>query len=294
MRTSLERKYVGVARCAAVACMILASAWGARAQMPGAPPGQMGSSVPNQSMVGAGGTMTDQLQYGTMGHQVEREQDAAYKAFLKEPEPVRKIQLGNGFLQKYPKSPFTEQVDVGMMNAYRERRDWKNAYAFADNALALAPDDVDVLTIVGWTIPHVSNANDPDASDQLNKAETYAKHALDVMAKMAKPHGVTDADFEAAKSKRTFQAHSALGLVYFRRNDYDNSAKELQQATKDNPTPDPTDLFILGADLQNLKRYDEAASAFGACGAIAGALQDRCKQSASAVASAQANEAQAK
>jgi len=279
MRTMAAKK-AWAARCGAAALLVLASICGTQGQMPGSPPGQMSQGVPNQSMVGAGGTMTDQLAYGTLGHQVARDEDAAYRKFLKEPEPVRQIQLGNDFLQKYPKSSFTEQVDVGMMNAYRERKDWKDAYRFGDSALVLEPDDVDVLTVVGWTIAHVSDPEDPDREEQLTKAETYSKHALDVMAKMSKPRGISDADFEAAKAKRTSQVHSALGLVYFRRNDYDNSAKELAQATKENPTPDPTDLFILGAALQNLQRYDEAASAFGTCSQIAGALQDRCKQGA--------------
>jgi len=285
MKTISARAAAWAARSGAVAVVILASAWTTRAQMPGTE-GQMSGGVPNQTAIGtSGGGMTDSLQFGTMGHEVQREQDAAYKAFLKEPEPVRKIQLGDAFLKKYPKSPFEEQIDVGMMNAYRDRKDWPDTYRFGDSALTIEPDDVDVLTIVGWTIPHVSNPSDADHEQQLAKAETYSKHALDVMAKMPKPHGVSDADFAAAKARRTFQAHSALGLVYFRRNDFDNSAKELALATKNNPTPDPTDLFILGVDYQNLKRFDESAEAFGGCGAIAGALQDRCKQSAAAAKS---------
>jgi len=286
MRTLLARQPMWVVRGAAIALLALTAICAAKAQMPGTQ-GQMSGSVPNQTAIGtSGGGMTDQLQFGTMGHQVERDQDAAYKAFLKEPEAARKIELGNKFLQKYPKSPFEERIDVGMMNAYRERREWKDAYHFGDSALALEPDDVDVLTIVGWTIPHVSNPNDPDADQQLTKAQTYANHALDVLAKLKKPKDLTDEQFAAAKSMRQFQAHSALGIVNFRRNDYENSAKELQQATAGNPTPDPTDLFILGVDLQNLKRYGDAAGAYGACAQIAGALQDRCKQSASATKAA--------
>jgi tetratricopeptide (TPR) repeat protein len=97
---------------------------------------------------------------------------------------------------------------------------------------------------------------------------------------MPKPPDLTEAQFAASKAERSFQAHSALGLVYFRREDYDNSVKELQQSTKDNPKPDQTDLFVLGIDLQSLKRYGEAVDAFNQCGQIAGVLQDRCKQSA--------------
>ena len=137
-----------------------------------------------------------------------------------------------------------------------------------------------MLTTVGWTIPHVYNTDDPDADQELNKAETYSKHAIDVMAKMPKPSDLTDAQFAEAKGRRAFQAHSALGLVYFRRGDYDNSAKELELSTKGNPVHDATDLFVLGVDLQNLNRDSEAEDAFGGCSQIAGPLQDRCKQSA--------------
>jgi len=280
MDTFFARTLQWSARCGAAALLVLASICGAQGQNPAGPQGQMGGGIPSQSMVGAGGTMTDQLQYGTLGHELQREQDAAYKAFVKEPEPVRKIQLGDTFLKKYPKSPFEEQIDVGMMNAYRERKDWKDAYRFGDSALVLEPDDVDVLTICSWTIAHVSDPKDPDHEEQLTKAETYAKHALDVLSKLKKPKDLTDEQFASAKSMRQFQTHSALGLVYFRRNDYDNSAKELAQATKNNPTPDPTDLFILGVDFQNLSRYAEAAESFGRCSQIAGPLQDRCKQGA--------------
>jgi tetratricopeptide (TPR) repeat protein len=204
----------------------------------------------------------------------------AYTAFYKADEPAKKIQLGNGFLEKYPKSPFAEPVDVGLMNVYYAQQDWKNVYAFADSALALKPDDVDVLTTVGWVIPHVFHADDPDADSQLDKAETYAKHAVEVIPAMPKPPSLSDAQFAALKTQKMNQAHSALGLVYFRREDYDNSAKELQQSTKGNPAPDQTDLFVLGVDLQNLKRFSEAADAFTQCGQIAGGMQDRCKQSA--------------
>ena len=237
--------------------------------------------VPNQTQMGLStSTLADPLHGNDVETQAARDQDAVYKVFLKEQEPAKKIHLGNDFLQRYPKSPLAERVDVGMMDVYRAQQDWKNSYAFADRALTLEPDDVDVLTIVGWTIPHVYSPDDPDADQELTKAETFAKHALDVMAKMPKPTGMTDGQFEAAKAKRTFQAHSALGLVYFRREDYDNSAKELELSTKGNPIQDQTDLFVLGVDLQNLNRFAEAAEAFGGCSQVAGPLQGQCKDNA--------------
>jgi tetratricopeptide (TPR) repeat protein len=242
----------------------------------------------------AGGQQASPVQSGTDSMQTElhmltdvqrqgidRKEMNAYKAFYEQKDELeKKIQLGHAFLQAYPKSALAEAVDAGLMNAYVAKQDWKNVYASADSALALKPDDVDVLTTVGWVIPHVYHPDDPDASSELDKAETYEKHAIDVMTTMPKPSTLTDAQFAALKAQKSAQAHSALGLVYFRRENYENSAKELQQVMQGNSNPDSTDLYVLGMDLQNLKRYGEAADAFSRCAQTPGALQDPCKENA--------------
>lgn len=212
---------------------------------------------------------------------VDKTQKKAYEAFLKvsPQDPDKKIQLGNAFLKKYPKSPFDQAVDVGLTYAYYAKQDWPNFYAWADRALALNPNEVDVLTTVGWVIPHEYNPSDANAPQQLNKAENYEKHALELLPKMAKPHGVSDRDFAAMKAQKLQQAHSALGLVYFRLGSYADSAKELQQSIQ-GKNVDPTDLFVLGTDLQNLNRHADAAAVFTRCGQISGPLQDRCRQGA--------------
>jgi tetratricopeptide (TPR) repeat protein len=250
-----------------------------------------GSSYAQMSSRGqqasAGSTGTDSMQTelhmltDVQKQGVDRKEENAYKAFYNEKDELaKKIQLGQAFLQKYPKSVLAEAVHAGLMNAYVEKQDWKDVYASADSALALKPDDVDVLTTVGWVIPHVYQPNDPDASAELDKAETYEKHAIEVMATMPKPSHLTDAQFAAAKAQKSAQAHSALGLVYYRREDFANSAKELEQAMQGEPNPDDTDLYVFGMDLQNLKRYGEAADAFNRCAQATGTLEDACKQNA--------------
>jgi tetratricopeptide (TPR) repeat protein len=235
----------------------------------------------------AGSTGTDSMQTelhmltDVQKQGVDRKEENAYQAFYNErDELAKKIQLGQAFLQKYPKSPLAEAVDAGLMNAYVEKQDWKDVYASADSALALKPDDVDVLTTVGWVIPHVYQPDDPNASAELDKAETYEKHAIELMATMPKPSHLSDAQFATAKAQKSAQAHSALGLVFYRREDFENSAKELEQAMQGEPNPDATDLYVFGMDLQNLKRYGEAADAFNRCAQATGGLEDACKQNA--------------
>jgi tetratricopeptide (TPR) repeat protein len=105
---------------------------------------------------------------------------------------------------------------------------------------------------------------------------------MEVMATMPKPSSLSDAQFAAAKAEKSAQTHSALGLVYYRREDYANSAKELEQVMQGNPNPDVTDLYVFGIDLQNLQRYPEAADAFNRCAQAGGLLEDACKQKADA------------
>ena len=214
--------------------------------------------------------------------QVQGKEDAAYAAFnqVKPEDFDKKIKVGQDFLRKYPNSKYTENVDVGLMNAYYGKQDWQNFYAAADHALALKPDEVDVLVTVGWVIPHIYDSQDPNAEKLLDKAETYEKRAIPAIATMSKPADMKDAQFSAYKVQKSNEAHSALGLVYFRRQDYDNAVKELQQATQNTPTPDQTDLFVLGASLQNLNRNTEAAQSFDRCAQITGGLQEQCKHGA--------------
>jgi tetratricopeptide (TPR) repeat protein len=207
---------------------------------------------------------------------------AAYKEFYKANEPAKKIELGTSFLHKYPKSYLDEPVEVGLLDAYYSNKDWKDVYSTANSALALKPDDVYVLTTVGWLIPHVYSPDDPDAAKLLATAEQYSKYAIDVVPKMEKPSHMNDKQFAAMKDQYTHKAHSALGLVYFRRGYYDLSVKELQQAIAGLPNPDETDLYVLGVDLDNLKQYSEAADAYDRCVQAGGPFVDRCKQSADA------------
>ncbi len=213
---------------------------------------------------------------------VDNGQAKAYKTFYKvaPSDPDKKIQMGNEFLKQYPKSPLDEAVDVGLTNAYYAKQDWNDFYSTADQALALNPNEVDILTTVGWVIPHEYDLNATNAAQLLDKAENYEKRALDVLAKMPKPIGVSGEEFAAMKAQKEQQAHSALGLVYFRRGDYANSVNELQQSTKETTSPDQTDFYVLGVDLQNLNRQADAAAAFARCSQMSGPLQSQCQQEA--------------
>jgi tetratricopeptide (TPR) repeat protein len=234
-------------------------------------------------------TMDDQQGMRSTSEEYRRQElgdpkeEAAYQAFHKtsEQDADKKIHLGITFLTKYPSDRYTESVYEELSQTYYDRKDLPSFYNYSEKGISLFPDDVHLLALSGWVIPRAFDPHEPDADKRLDKAEIYEKHALEVMDTMPKPAGYTDEQFSQFKTGELAVAHSGLGLVYFRREQYDASAKELETATQNETTPDPTDYFILGADLENLSKYKEAADAFNRCAQIPGAVQDNCKKYAS-------------
>ncbi|MGA7917481.1 MAG: tetratricopeptide repeat protein [Candidatus Acidiferrales bacterium] len=207
------------------------------------------------------------------------EEEKAYKDLTdtKVDDADKRIQLGEQYLQKYPNGKYEEQVYSALTIAEESKQDLPKMYADADKALALNPDDVTILVLVGWVIPH-NSANDPDAESRLDKGEHYETHALTLLAALPKPANMTDDQFAKAKAQAESQAHSGLGLIYFRRAKYDEAVAEFKQSIAKSESPDPTDYYVMGVCLTHLSRFTDAIDAYQKCGQIPGGLQDRCKQ----------------
>ena len=203
----------------------------------------------------------------------------AYQAFHNADENGdKKIHLGLAFLAKYPSDRYSAAAYEELSQTYYDKKDLPSFYTYSEKGLALFPDDVHLLALSGWVIPRAFDSHEADADKKLDKAESYEKHALEMLDKILKPEGLPDDQFAQFKAGEMAVAHSGLGLVYFRREQYDTSEKELEIATKNEAKPDPTDFYILGADLENLSKFNEAADAFNRCAQIAGAVQDNCKK----------------
>jgi tetratricopeptide (TPR) repeat protein len=239
-----------------------------------------------QSQPGAASPAQQQTQKGTQtpaapaAAKVDPEEEAAYKAFsdTKPADADKRIQLGEQYVQKYPSGKYLEVVYQGLTTAEYDKQDFPKMYADSDKALALNPDDVTVLVLVGWVIPHNFDPNDLAAESRLDKGEKYEKHALEVLAALPKPATLTDEQFAKVKAQGESQAHSGLGLIYYRRQDYEQSIAELKKSTADPANQDATDYYVMGVELTHLKRFSESADSFQKCAAVPGGLQDRCKQ----------------
>jgi tetratricopeptide (TPR) repeat protein len=212
------------------------------------------------------------------------EESQAVKAFQELPtsDMPKKIEAGEDFLKKYPDSQYRPMVYSTLTIAYLRTGNTQKALEVGDKEVALKPDDVQTLALLGETIPRAINGSTAEPAKQLDKAESYAKRAIEVTPTIAKPEGMTDQTFMMAKNGTLAMAHSGLGLVYFRRGKFSDAIPELEQSVKidPNPTPDPVNLYLLGLSNQKASHFDQANMAFTKCASIAGNLQAPCRDGA--------------
>ena len=208
---------------------------------------------------------------------VSAEEDAAYKAFTDATDFKKRIELGEAFVQKYPQSRYRPPIYSGLTIAYLQTGDVQKMEDVGDKEIALNPNDGQTLAILGQTIPRAWNPSAPDAGKRLDKAEQYAKRALEVVPTMPKPEALTEEQFVHAKNQTLAMAHSGLGLVYVRRSKYTEAIADLEQSVKLDPQPDPVNYYLLGLANEKSSHFDDAVAAFNKCAGFPGSMAATCK-----------------
>jgi len=215
---------------------------------------------------------------------VSAEEDAAFKSFQAVPmnDVKQKIQVGEAFLQKYPETRYKSAVYAPLAFACLQDGQVQKMEEYGEKEIALVPNDVSTLALLGQTLPRSIHSGTPqaEASQLLTKAEQYSKQAIEITPTIPKPANMTDEAFAAAKNQNLAMAHSGLGLVYIRRGKNAEAITELDEAVKVDPNPDPVNYYLLGMANKSTSHFDDAVTAFNKCAAIVGPMQNACKTQA--------------
>ena len=215
---------------------------------------------------------------------VSAEEDAAFKSFQAVPmnDVKQKIQVGEAFLQKYPETRYKSAVYAPLAFACLQDGQVQKMEEYGEKEIALVPNDVSTLALLGQTLPRSIHSGTPqaEASQLLTKAEQYSKQAIEITPTIPKPANMTDEAFAAAKNQNLAMAHSGLGLVYIRRGKNAEAVTELDEAVKVDPNPDPVNYYLLGMANKSTSHFDDAVTAFNKCAAIVGPMQNACKTQA--------------
>jgi tetratricopeptide (TPR) repeat protein len=215
---------------------------------------------------------------------VNKAEEAAYKNVLAAQggDPVMQIQIGEDFITKFPMSKYVPGVYGMLTTAYYTTGNTDKMFAAGAKSLELNPDNVDVLALLAMAIPRRVKANTPDGPQQLQKAEVYAHHAIELIPSLEKPATVDDATFEKAKNDKLALCHSGLGLLAIDHQKYDDARTELTQAVALATSPDPVDYYLLGNADAQASYMNGAIAAYDKCAAT-GPLTTQCKAREEAV-----------
>jgi len=218
------------------------------------------------------------------GPVVTKPENDAYKAIYNAQQalktgngdPMKLVDLSEAFVAKFPMSYYAGPVYAMLTEAYLNAGQTDKMIEAGTKALELNPDNVDVLAIMAWAIPRRTNGTGPDATQQLQKAQTYAHHGLDLIMTMEKPAGMSDSDFEANKNESSAMCHDGLGVVAVKTGKYDDAITELKQAIMLTKMPDPVDFYLLAVADESTSHFSDATANFTKC-AAAGPMQPQCK-----------------
>ncbi|HVB97858.1 MAG TPA: hypothetical protein VNJ12_00800 [Candidatus Dormibacteraeota bacterium] len=208
-------------------------------------------------------------------------EEKAYKAFYDIPtgQPKDVVSSGQDFLKKFPTSRYAGSVYGRLAVAYETLGDPDQMMDAGQKALQLNPDDVDVLSLLAYSIPRRINPDNIDSGEKLQEATQYAMRALELLPKVQKPAAMPQDQFTSAINAEAASCHSGLGLIAYYQHDPTAMVTQLEQAVKLNPTPDPSDQYLLGIAYIESGRAADAEDILQKCVAEPGPLAAGCKRS---------------
>jgi tetratricopeptide (TPR) repeat protein len=205
-------------------------------------------------------------------------EDVDYQAVLdaRNGEPAKMVELGEAFVAKYPMSAHELAIYSLLAPAYMVMNQVDKMVDVGNKALQMDPDDVDILPILAWAVPRRANGQTPEGLQQLQKAQAWAHHGIELLSALAKPDGLDQATFDAAKNEKLSMCHDGLGVVDVKTGKYDDAMAELTQAMQLENGTDPVDYLLLGVAQASTSHFADAIASFTKC-ATDGPVQTQCK-----------------
>jgi tetratricopeptide (TPR) repeat protein len=141
----------------------------------------------------------------------------AYMSALKSPDLLQRAGALEAFVRQYPNSVVKFGALEGAMFAYAQANSQAKAAELAQIILMSDPNHVRALAVTTFVKRFASSQNDSKAAAEVG---SYAERGLKALAGWAKPNGMSDAEFTAARNQAEAILNGGAGYAAFRRNDY--------------------------------------------------------------------------
>lgn len=167
------------------------------------------------------------------------------------------IAAAENLIDKYKDTEFKEIALYFEAVAYQQKRDPIKAQIYAEQVLAINPNNFQANLMDGELITQSVHENDLDKEEKLAKAEKLLNQAVTDVNAAPKPNPqLTDEQWAENKKYVVAEADSDLGLVALDRKQYDKAATQFKAAN--DLDPQPAYQVRLASALQSQGKNDEA------------------------------------
>lgn len=190
-------------------------------------------------------------------------QNATFNAAYKLSDSKSRAAYMERFAKDFADSPYALNAREQVAFSEEQAQNFPKMMEAAQAVLAADPRNVDMLILLSdyWS----------EKGQQLDKAGDYAQRAIDALAKLQKPEGADDAQWQQQVSMQKGLAYSALGQVYVNQTFNAQAVNAFRQAApllKSNPTSYARNQYRLGFTLAKMQKIPEARAALTEAAAI--------------------------
>jgi tetratricopeptide (TPR) repeat protein len=150
----------------------------------------------------------------------------AYVGAVQQQDATAKISGVEAFLAQYPNSVMKEDALELLMGAYQQAGNQAKVIDTANRLLATNPNNVRALVLLAFN---------ERASQKWADARQHADQGLQALPAMAKPDGVSDADFQKQKTQMGGLLNSVAGFSALQLKDNVSAEKYLRAAVEADP-----------------------------------------------------------
>ena len=181
---------------------------------------------------------------------------------------------GADFIANYPQSEAVGLASYMTMLSYQQMNDFDNMLLYGEMVLDNNPAagvKTGTLISLANAIPTRTREFDLDKEEKLNKAEDYAKEAMNLIPTIPKMDpNLTDDEWLETKMDFMSQCHEAIGSVMIKRQDYPAAEVSMRKALEMSPSPMPFTMYQLATALSKQGKNEEAAEMADRCTAGGG------------------------
>lgn len=150
----------------------------------------------------------------------------AYVGAVQQSDPAARISGLEAFLNQYPNSVMKEDALELLMGTYQQTNNQAKVIDAANRLLTANPENARALVLLAYN---------ERASQKWADAKGHAEKGLQAIPKMAKPDGVSDADFSKQKTQLSALLNSVAGFSALQLKDYAGAQKYLRPAVEADP-----------------------------------------------------------